>query len=287
MTPSSIRDEWKNQTAVLATMHEKERVIAPLLYDELGVRVLVPENFDTDRFGTFTREVARAGNQLQAARKKAYAAMEQTGLTLGLASEGSFGTHPAMPFIPSCLEIVVLIDKKNNLEIVGHFRTSEVQVKGQSVTSVEEAIAVATSWGFPEQGIIVRASEKSNRNIYKNITTLDELQAISKKLLSSWRATSLFLETDMRAHRCPARMESIKQATVDLIENCRKLCPQCSAPGFVVTDTVKGLPCSGCHLATDLVKETISSCQKCNYTEAKPIPDKTFAEPKECQWCNP
>ena len=287
MEKSKILENWQNKTFVLATMHDKERIIAPLFQSELGVNVIVPEEFNTDRFGTFTKDVQRAGNQLEAARKKARAAMEITGIDIGLASEGSFGAHPSIPFISSNLEIVVLIDTKNDLEIVGHYRTSDVQAKGQEVSSVEEAIKLAVSWGFPEQGIILRSSEKNNKDIYKEITTMTDLRTTGEKLLSKWLVKSFFLETDMRAHRCPARMMSIKQATMDLIENCKALCPECATPGFVITDVVKGLPCNGCGLATDLVKETIHSCKKCLYREIKPIVKKTFAEPGDCKWCNP
>jgi len=59
-----------NRVAVLATMHHKEKVIAPIIEQELGIKVIVPQDFDTDRFGTFTREVKRTGNQIEAARLK-------------------------------------------------------------------------------------------------------------------------------------------------------------------------------------------------------------------------
>lgn len=287
MAKPDILSDWKNRKCVLATMHNKERVISPQLEQGLGVTVSVPYGFNTDRFGTFTREIQRAGNQLDAARKKALAGMELTGFDLGIASEGSFGAHPSIPFLPSNLEIVVLIDRRNNLEIIGHYRSSDIRVRGQEVMTPEEAKTIAHSWGFPDQGVIVRLSEKSNRNIYKDIKTIDKLEEVSKRLLSKWFVKRIFLETDMRAHRCPGRMESIKMATLDLIENCKSICPKCATPGFVITDTVKGLLCSHCNLPTDLVKGTVYTCQKCQYKENKPVTEKMYAEPGECQWCNP
>lgn len=287
MIDSDILRDWKERKCVLATMHQKERVISPQLKQELGIAATVPNDFNTDQFGTFTREIKRTGNQLEAARKKALAAMELSGFDLGIASEGSFGAHPSIPFIPSNLEIVVLIDTRHNLEIIGHYRSGDVRVQGQEVKTPEEATNIARSWGFPEQGVIVRLSEKSNRNIYKDIRTLDELEEVSRRLLSRWFVDSIFLETDMRAHRCPSRMESIKMATLDLIKNCKSICPNCDTPGFVITDTTKGLLCSHCNLPTDLVKETIHSCQRCHYKESRPVTDRAYAEPGECQWCNP
>ena len=47
-------------TAVLATMHGKERAIAPLLQRTLGLAVKVPPGLDTDRFGTFSRALLAA-----------------------------------------------------------------------------------------------------------------------------------------------------------------------------------------------------------------------------------
>lgn len=286
MQKSNILNGWKQRVCVLATMHGKESVISPLLKERLGLEVIVPDNFNTDRFGTFTRDVRRVGNQLEAARRKAFVAMELTGADLGLASEGSFGMHPFVPFVSSNFEIVLLVDTKNDLEIVGHHRTSSVQVRGQEVRTPEEAVMAACSWGFPTQGVIVRQSEKSNKNIYKELTTVEAVRTVSKNLLSKWLVKSIFIETDMRAHRCPTRMDSIAQATSDLIKNCKSLCPKCNTPGFVITDVVKGLPCKACTLPTDLVKETIHSCKKCTYKENRPVEGKINAEPGECNWCN-
>lgn len=64
--------------AVLATMHGKERVIRPLLEGGLGLQIILPNGFDTDRFGTFSREIERTGSQLDAARAKIEAALNTT-----------------------------------------------------------------------------------------------------------------------------------------------------------------------------------------------------------------
>lgn len=287
MLQNNILNDWKNRSGVLATMHHKERVITPALMEGLGIGVTVPQGFNTDRFGTFTRDIKRAGNQLEAARLKAQAAMKLTGMDLVFSSEGSFGSHPTIPFMQSNLEIVMLLDARHGLEIVGHYRSSTPVVQGQIVHTGEEAVDVARSWEFPQQGVIVRQSEKSNLHIHKELTTFDDLQAVATTLLSKWYIRSIFIETDMRAHRCPTRMDNIRQATLDLIKNCMSLCPNCDAPGFVITDVVKGLPCSLCGLATDLVKETVRCCQKCGHLENRPIENKIAAEPGECQHCNP
>ncbi|MCC3441281.1 MAG: hypothetical protein JGK01_05575, partial [Microcoleus sp. PH2017_03_ELD_O_A] len=127
------------RTAVLATMHQKERVMAPILERELGVIISVPANFDTDAFGTFTREVKRLGTQIEAARQKAEKGLEVAGETLAFASEGTFGPHPMMPYLPANREIVILLDRANNIELVGESLSLETNYSHQLVASIEEA----------------------------------------------------------------------------------------------------------------------------------------------------
>ena len=48
--------------AVLATMHGKELVVRPLLLRAMGFEVDLASGLDTDRSGTFSREIDRAGS---------------------------------------------------------------------------------------------------------------------------------------------------------------------------------------------------------------------------------
>ena len=50
---------FKGRRLLIATKHQKEKVIVPLLEMELGVKCFVPEYFDPDVLGTFTGEVER------------------------------------------------------------------------------------------------------------------------------------------------------------------------------------------------------------------------------------
>ena len=67
----------------------KEAVIAPVLGGALGWRVERVSGFDTGTLGIFTRDIPRAGTQLEAARRKARIGMKRSGLPLGLANEGA------------------------------------------------------------------------------------------------------------------------------------------------------------------------------------------------------
>ena len=105
-------DALAGRTAVLATMHGKEAAIAPVLARFTGLRVAVPNGFDSDRFGTFSREIPRTGSALDAARAKIAAGFAHLpDATVGLASEGSFGPPPELPFISMGVELVLLVDR--------------------------------------------------------------------------------------------------------------------------------------------------------------------------------
>ena len=86
--PSADPFSYRGRRVALLTRHGKERALAPVLEPALGCRVERVGGYDTDQLGTFTREIPRAGTQLEAARRKARIGMELAGLPLGLASEG-------------------------------------------------------------------------------------------------------------------------------------------------------------------------------------------------------
>lgn len=278
---------FENRKIAIATMHKKEAVIAPIIKKELGVKVIVPKDFDTDRFGTFTRDIKRKGSQLEVARKKAEAAMSITGLDLAIASEGTFGAHPSVPFLQSNLELILLIDKKNNLEIRGHYR-SATNMNATWISTLDEAMLFAENCGFPENGLILRRTQDGNRFIYKNIRSIEDFSNRVNKMLSWPFTKKIFIETDMRAHRNPMRMRVIEQATKDLVKNISSTCPKCQAPGFIVYDFEKGLPCSFCKIPTDLPLNDIYKCLKCGFSKKKLVTKYgKSADPRYCSYCNP
>ncbi|MCU0569372.1 MAG: hypothetical protein MUF49_22700 [Oculatellaceae cyanobacterium Prado106] len=283
---------FQGRTAVLATMHRKETAIAPLLQQSLGLQIIVPEDFDTDRFGTFTREVKRSGDQLEAARQKAKAAIEQTGVSLAIASEGTFGPHPAMPFLPCNREIVVLIDPEQGLELVGQALSTETNFSHQRVSSLEEAEAFATKVGFPAHGLVVIANpnrdlaEIDKSQMRKGILTESQLQ--SAILWALEQAETVHLETDMRAMYNPTRMQVIAQATQDLIRLVGQTCPECNWPGFQAVEHQPGLPCELCGSPTPLTLNAIYRCQKCHFEKISQFPDgNRSADAAQCMYCNP
>ncbi|MFK2905951.1 hypothetical protein ISP17_18470 [Dyella ginsengisoli] len=284
-TEPSLRGE----TAVLATMHGKERAIATLLERFLGVRVVVPDDFDTDRFGTFSRDVARVGTALDTARAKIHAGFERVPeARLGLASEGSFGPHPVVPFLAWGSEQVVLIDRASGLELVGRHAAPASHFVHAQVADVDAALAFAARVGFPRQGVIVMGVEHGQPSpavaLAKNASDRDTLIAAVRRALDACGAASL--ETDMRAHRNPRRMRCIRRATVDLLRAWRSRCPACARPGFVITARLPGRPCGWCSAPTRQMLADERRCAGCGHLERRPRDDGP-AEPAHCDACNP
>jgi len=281
---------FQDRVAVLATMHRKEEAIAPILESEFGLKIQVPTDFNTDQFGTFTREIARSGDQLEAARKKALSAIEHTELDLAIASEGSFAPHPAFPMLPCNRELVVLIDTLNDLEVIGESISTETNFNHRSVANFDQAYQFAIESGFPEHKLVVIVDKDTTdrAGILKEIVDFDQLrEAVSIALARSTTGT-IHIETDMRAMHNPTRMKAIAQATRDLVEKLKQCCPECSTPGFTLSDVKRGLPCEWCGSATDLVLAQIYRCQKCEFEQNKLYPDgKQMAEPMYCPYCNP
>jgi hypothetical protein len=285
-TDSSITKSWAGQSAVLATMHGKEQVIAPAVRDAFGIDLTVAEGVNTDQFGTFTKEISRAADQYTTARKKAEYAMDTSEHTLAIASEGSFGTNPRIPFLSWNLELVVLVDRTHSLTVAGYYGTSDTLVKQQSVQNATEAETLARTWGFPTQGIIVRHKPNSSRHLYKDCRTMSELRSCVNKILKRPFSTRAWLETDMRAHRNPKRMHAIAAATQDLLRNCRLCCPRCTAPGFTRKHSMPGLRCQLCGRETEYPKAFVHSCQCCDYSETRPN-EQSVVTPEHCDFCNP
>jgi len=118
MTESRVTHAYGGERFSLLTQHGKERIMAPLFAESLGAELELATGFDTDSLGTFTRDIARQGDQLEAARKKAEKGMDLVGVTCGVASEGAFGPGP-FGFFSWNVELVVMVDRVRGIEIVG------------------------------------------------------------------------------------------------------------------------------------------------------------------------
>ncbi|QJP35466.1 hypothetical protein F0365_14190 [Nonlabens sp. Ci31] len=277
---------FKGRGLVIATKHEKEKVIAPLLEKGLGVVCFIQEGFDTDTLGTFTGEIERELDPIAAARQKCLMAMEGSNCDLGIASEGSFGPHPSIFFVSADDEFLIFIDKKNKLEIIVRELSTETNFNGSDIKNEQELLDFADAVKFPSHGLILRKSKTDNSYIIKGITNLEDLKKSFHLMLEKFN--TVYAETDMRAMYNPSRMTVIKNAAKKLVDKVNSCCPQCNIPGFGVTDVKKGLECSWCGSPTNSALSFIYSCQKCPFEKEEMYPHKkTSEEPMYCDFCNP
>ncbi len=277
---------FENRKLIIATKHAKEKVIAPIFERKLGVKCFIDKNFDTDLLGTFTGEIERKDDPIATVRKKCLEGMNQNNCDLGIASEGSFGNHPSIFFSKANEEILIFIDKKNNLEIIVRELSTETNFKGKNIHSIRAIKAFAKEVDFPNHALILRNEQNSNQNIIKGIdnweTLISEYKSIKKKF------GNVYVETDMRAHFNPMRMKNIEVTAQKLLTKILRQCPKCMTPGFSITSAQRGLPCETCHFPTESTLYYLYSCKKCKHEEKEYFPRKIkFENPMYCQICNP
>ena len=282
-------DIFKNRTAVLITKHKKEEAIFPAL-SQTGMNLKLLDTIDTDAFGTFTRDIERKGTQLETARYKALKAIEETGESIAIASEGSFGAHPTIFFAPANIELVLFIDTLNNIEILGWEISTDTNHSHTEVSSLKEAMKFAKQCGFPSHGMVVRPNTAGDNSLilFKGITSEKALKEEVKKCFAASKDGKALIETDMRAIYNPKRMKVIEKAALNLLNKIKSLCPQCGWPGFEITEWIKGLPCENCFFPTKAIAKHIYQCKKCNYKKEIEYPDnQKYSNPTFCDLCNP
>ena len=276
--------------AVIATMHGKERVLAPLLEAALGVTCCLAPGLDTDHFGTFSRERARHGSAHDAARAKAAAALQLVPeARLAIASEGSFGPHPHIPIAPLGREVVLLVDRATGCEISGEDVTLDVRYAHVVARTGDEAEAFAQRVGFPDHALIVMGCAGDQpapaQALVKGITRPETLAAAVEAAIALTGAA--FVETDMRAHHNPTRMAAIARAGQDLVRRYASRCPACAHPGFAVVERIAGLPCRWCGTPSALPLAEVLACIACDHRDTQPASDQAHADPGHCPHCNP
>jgi len=277
---------FENRKIAFLTKHSKEMVVKPILERETGCSLIVETRFDTDKLGTFSREIKRPKSQLDTARMKIRRGMKLLKTDIAIASEGSFGPHPFVP-IAWNIELVLLYDKKENMEIYGVYEGAETNFSHLKTNSLEEAMTFAEKIGFPEHYLILRPDNEYSKIIIKDINHFEKLKETFTFCMSKSREGTVFLETDMRAHANPTRMKNIEKATQDLISKLLSFCPDCGAPGFVVNEKIKGLPCELCGLPSEMTLKYLRMCYKCKFTQEQLYPNGKASPAQYCNYCNP
>lgn len=278
--------------AVLASMHGKEAALAAPFMDELGIELVAAPGIDTDQLGTFSGEIERVGSMLDVAERKARLGMEAVGCDLGLSSEGSFGPHPQMPFLPAGRELLTFIDAGRGLQI-NEALITETNYAYASARETSELQDFLTRIGFPNHAVVVSPKREgralsAGAPLFKGVREVGALTRAITLCAQFSEHGQAFVEADMRAHMNPTRMQSLRPLAQRLARRLAQLCQQCHAPGFGRVEVVQGLPCSACGSPTALARADVYGCMACGIREERPRADGLEAtEPVNCPACNP
>ncbi len=270
------------RVAVLLSQHQKTELLS-VLTEQAGLQVQTDAAFDTDSLGSFSRAVARDGDQQQAALRKAQLACQRNQQRFGLGSEGSFGPDPRYPWLCQGLELITLWDATTRRAITGRAQGPS-PYRSQRCQSWAEVVAFARQVGFPEQWLQLTAgAAEPGAATYNGIRDWMQLQQLADACLQT--AAALWLETDYRAHACPGRRPLIAAAAADLARRLRTCCPQCQAADFSISAIIPGAACAACGLPTSQPRQRIRSCHCCGYQQTEEL--VALAEPQHCPQCNP
>ena len=265
----------------LLSQHGKEQVLAPAL-QRAGYAIEVVQGFDTDTLGTFTGDIERKDTQANTALHKARLATSLSGRRYGLGSEGAFAPDPYVGMGPWNTEILAWWDKEADYGIVVGTGTPKTNYAQTRANSIEAVISFVAKAGFPEHGLIL--GRPGDPMFQKGITDHDRLFEHCKTAIE--KRGEVWLETDMRAHLNPTRMQVIAELAEDLVTRLQTHCPACKQPGFGPYQPIPGALCESCNFPTRENKGEIWRCLACARQEVKLFKDKR-ANPQHCPQCNP
>lgn len=269
------------------TMHGKAAAVAPPLA-RLGVAVVVPRDFDTDRFGTFTGEVPRAGSMVEAARAKALAAAAATGLPVGLASEGAYGPHPLVPFLPFGREMLLWHEPATGREIIESLADDAPNYDHAELSEPAEAEDFLRRIGFPATALVVLPAACQGPPVAKGVADAGSLARAIAQACAVSPAGRALVQTDMRADRNPRRMSILGVLAARMADRLSAHCPACGTYGWGRLRLEAGLPCGWCGRPTPLPRAEILGCTACGHeTATAPAGRAETADPGQCPYCNP
>lgn len=284
-----MTDAYMGLRAALATMHGKQSVIAPVMHARLGLSVVTPPGLDTDVFGSFAGDIARTGSMREVAIRKARMGMAAAGMPIGIASEGSFGPHPAIPFMRAGLELMVFIDDKRGLIVSESLIDADTNHDETLAAAMDGLDAFLSRARFPSHALVVApATAPASGPLIKGIGSTGALAEALRVCAGASGDGLARITTDMRAHMNPTRMQSIARLADRLAHRIASPCPRCASPGFGRIGPGPGAPCSACGTQTIQPRSDLMRCPACGLEEeAFLTPVRMTADPGSCPLCNP
>jgi hypothetical protein len=277
---------YAGQQIGLATIHSKERALAPPFRRLLGAEVVVAPDLNTDTLGTFSGEVPRPDALVETSLLKAELVFNTMDVDCAIASEGSYGPIDRLPLNPGGMEIMAFVDRKRGLRMVETLTTHRTNWRLMKFEAGDPAVPQAVkSFGFPDYGVFVICGSDGSHPL-KGLATLDEVvAAVDQEARRSSDGTALVI-ADMRAYRNPTRMKVLRALAWKLANRLKTLCPRCGTPGFGHLQSRRGLPCEACGAPTHWIDFEIDGCGACGHAVARARKDGRRTAPRlSCQAC--
>jgi hypothetical protein len=280
---SFVKSRYNSKVVVMATKHDKARLVTEHFDEILSMRVqevLV----DTDVLGTFSGEIERVGTPLETAVKKAHLGIEATGNPFAIASEGSIGPDPLLPFIKANIEIMVFVDQELGIRVHETFKSNEITAF-TTTTLKKDLGAFLQKADFPNHAIIVKPH--IGQGTYKGIRDLRTLESAIRDAQDESSDGEAIIESDLRAMCSPSRQKNITAVALKLVQRLSRTCPECQTPGWGLQSFIRGVECSECgDFSEEAIKQEIMGCVKCEYTAPGAVINLTL-DPARCMSCNP
>jgi hypothetical protein len=274
----------RNEIA-LATKHGKLAQIGPA-FASLSTWEIELAEIDTDLFGTFTGEVPRSLSPRDSAIAKARAGAQLLGFEYGLASEGTITAHPQLPWVIADLEILALVNTRDNFVVVESNWFLDIQAHSANVDLETDLDELMDKLALPSHAANLVILFDERRQILKGIQDREEFRSLVSEALNA-TPTSILAENDFRAMNSPTRQANISAVAQKLVTRISSHCPSCNQIGWGQTGYEFGLPCSFCFRLVDRVAHSEEhGCVSCDYVEIISLGEETI-DPARCDFCNP
>jgi hypothetical protein len=285
---ASEEHPWHGERACLTSKHSKLRVIEPPLREALGLCIFEESSLDTDLLGTFSGEVERPGTAQEVVLRKARWGAEKNNTRFGIATEGSFGPHPHLPFMASHNEWIAWIDRENESSMIESYQTERTNFSHRVVKTYQELEPFLEKLRFPSHALIARPSDIAldSRFVFRGLQDFSALRAAIGICATQSPTQKVYIETDMRAHVNPTRQEGILEVAKKLAVRIQTLCSACGYPGWGIIRLERGLECESCGKPGRWVKAEVIGCARCQHEVKRPRPDgRTLAPSSACESC--
>ncbi len=277
---------YSGRDVVLTSKHKKLELFRSHFQSQLKMNVRVLP-LDTDLLGTFSGEIERVDSPREAAIKKARMGIQASGIPFGIASEGSIGADPVIPWIQCDYELALFLDDEKGLVISESISSNEIvaaTIKARIGDDLDEFLRKAD---FPRHHLIVRPESRVGSLVVKGISDLSSLLSAIESCSLESPTGQARIESDFRALHSPSRQSNISMAAERLARRIASLCPECHVPGWGRVDYIKGVECSGCgDINPDKVRQEILGCSGCGLSKPGKVLNAVIG-PAQCFSCNP